>query len=524
MSRLPPAANSQLLSAAFKVAVLAFFLTSCTAWLRPLLLPDEGRYAGVAWEMLRSGDWLTPTLNGLPYFHKPPLFYWITAASLGTFGMNEWAARVASAIGFALAVASPYWLLLRWIGERSAKIALLALIAQPLMLVAGQYANLDMLVAGLITLTIVLITHASLLLDTESAAPRGALRLGWSAAALGVLAKGLIGIVIPVAVIGGWLIVSGRWRTIFRILRACPEGPVLFLLVAAPWFLMMERIHPGFLDYFFVYQHFKRYTVGGFNNMQPVWFYPAVLALFFLPWIAWLVRRALAPRMSAGTERDLVLLGWIWALAVVAFFSLPKSKLLGYVLPAVPPLAMLAAAGLQARGEPSQTARRLWAGAATFGVIASLVAVIIIAYRPTPSSRALSIAIGKQAQPGEPVYMINRFDFDAGIYARLREPVRVVERWDDEALMRSRDNWRKELFDARRFNPAAGDSTLITPAAFAASLCSTQPSWIIGFSQAGIGHSALQFAERIQDWRDSTLWRFDPGAPEAARFCKGLGQ
>ena len=78
-------------------------LTLCwlgfTAGLRPLLLPDEGRYVGVAWEMLRSGDWLTPTLNGLPFFHKPPLFYWITAASMSVFGLHEWAARLAPVLG-----------------------------------------------------------------------------------------------------------------------------------------------------------------------------------------------------------------------------------------------------------------------------------------------------------------------------------------------------------------------------------------------------------------------------------------
>ena len=175
MSGAQPRAEVSALQSAFKVAAFAFVLTSCTAWLRPLLLPDEGRYAGVAWEMLRSGDWLTPTLNGLAYFHKPPLFYWITAASLGTFGLNEWAARVAPAIGFTLAVASPFWLLARWLSPSQARLALFALAAQPLLLVGGQYANLDMLVAGLITLTVVLLAHAELLTDEGSPHARSTL-------------------------------------------------------------------------------------------------------------------------------------------------------------------------------------------------------------------------------------------------------------------------------------------------------------------------------------------------------------
>src|SRR5689334_14106977 len=85
-----------------------------SAGLRQLSLPDEGRYVGVAWEMLRSGDWLTPTLDGLPFFHKPPLFYWITAASLSLFGLNEWAARAAPIFGGFVAAASLYLFTRRW--------------------------------------------------------------------------------------------------------------------------------------------------------------------------------------------------------------------------------------------------------------------------------------------------------------------------------------------------------------------------------------------------------------------------
>jgi 4-amino-4-deoxy-L-arabinose transferase-like glycosyltransferase len=518
----PPSLRTQgeALRSALKVALLAFALTSCTAWLRPLMLPDEGRYAGVAWEMLRSGDWLTPTLNGLPYFHKPPLFYWITGASLAGFGIHEWAARVAPAIGFALAVACPYWLLLRWLGPRMANLALLVLLAQPLVLVAGQYANLDMLVAGFITLTVVALAHASLLMDSPSGAPRSSLRLAWGAAALGVLAKGLIGVVIPAGIIGGWLIVSGRWRTVFRIAWVCPEGPVIFLLIAAPWFVLMERVHPGFLDYFFVYQHFKRFSVGGFNNPQPFWFYPALLAVFFLPWLVWIGRRALVWRLPKGPERDLVLLAWVWAVVVVVFFSMPRSKLVGYVLPAVPALALIATAGLLARGVPGAAALRLWKGVAAFGIVASLAAVVVIARHPTPSSRDLSLWMEPQLRADDAVFMINRFDFDTRFYARLRAPVHVVERWDDEALMRSRDNWRKELFDARRFNPELGTRTLITPERLTPTLCAQPRSWIIGFSQADASYPDLRAAELVREWRGSSLWRFDPDTARAAELCK----
>src|SRR5689334_2016600 len=74
------------------VFAIALTWLGCTAWMRPLFLPDEGRYVGVAWEMLASGNWLTPTLDGMPFFHKPPLFYWLTALAMNAFGANEWAA------------------------------------------------------------------------------------------------------------------------------------------------------------------------------------------------------------------------------------------------------------------------------------------------------------------------------------------------------------------------------------------------------------------------------------------------
>src|SRR5258706_548926 len=128
------------------MAVLVFAWLGMTAWARPLLLPDEGRYVGVAWEMLRSGDWLTPTLNGLPFFHKPPLFYWLTAASMSVLGPNEWAARLAPMLGAWLGAFALYLFGRRWWDERSARLALLLLLVQPLFDIGGQFANMDMLV------------------------------------------------------------------------------------------------------------------------------------------------------------------------------------------------------------------------------------------------------------------------------------------------------------------------------------------------------------------------------------------
>ena len=259
------------------LAILVFAWLAATAWARPLMLPDEGRYVGVAWEMMRSGDWITPTLNGLPYFHKPPLFYWITAGSMSVFGTNEWAARAAPLLGAWVAAMALYLFVRAGRDRRSANMTLLVLLAQPLFFGAAQFANLDMLVTGCITASIVLAAHAALC--SERGLPyRSALAAAYAAAALGVLAKGLIGIVIPALIISAWLLARRRWRVLFALLWW--PGIALFLLLTAPWFIAMQLKFSDFSYYFFVVQHFKRFAAGGFNNVQPFWFYPALLILF----------------------------------------------------------------------------------------------------------------------------------------------------------------------------------------------------------------------------------------------------
>ena len=171
------------------LALVAAWLAA-TAWLRPLMVPDEGRYAGVAWEMVRSGDWLTPTLNGLPFFHKPPLFYWLSGAALWLFGLVEIAGRMGALVGATLGAMALYLFAQRWSGPASARRALVVLLAQPLWLVGGQFANLDMLVAGCITATVLTLAHAALSL--EAGLPyRRSLWLAYALAGLGVAAVGL---------------------------------------------------------------------------------------------------------------------------------------------------------------------------------------------------------------------------------------------------------------------------------------------------------------------------------------------
>ncbi len=446
-----------------------------TSWLRPLSLPDEGRYVGVAWEMVRSGDWLTPTLNGLPYFHKPPLFYWITAASLSLFGNVEWAARLAALLGASLSAGAAWLLIRRWMSDRLSRWYLPVLATTPLFYGGAQFANHDMLVAGFISLSIALTADAVLSMESGRRW-RWQLAGGWVAAALGLLSKGLIGIVLPGGVIFFWLILSGRWRALFRLLWW--PGPVLFLLVGAPWFVLMQRQFPDFFHYFFVYQHFQRFAQGGFNNAQPLWFYPALLVVATLPWAPWLLARLRLDRSNAdsashGAHKGVRLLMWVWLAVILVFFSIPSSKLVGYALPMIPPLMALVTEGFVNGTRLSERWRVVLLIVAGIACVASVVAVT---RADTISTKPLADAYRMNAQANEPLVFLRTYRFDVPFYAGLRDPLVVVNRWDEPIL---RDSWPKELADAATFRPAVGDQVLQNTRDLGALLCARPVTWMI---------------------------------------------
>ena len=498
------------LQASLALALLSLVWLAALAWPRPLLLPDEGRYVGVAWEMMRSGDWLTPTLNGLPYFHKPPLFYWITAASMTLFGPSEWAARAAPLLGAWVGAMALYLLVRRWWGAPAARLSLFALLAQPLFYVGGQFANLDMLVAGCITTTIVLLAHAALSLHRRLPY-KTALAAAYAFAALGLLAKGLIGVVIPALVVAVWLIALRRWRDIATLLWW--PGALLFLLLATPWFLTMQARFAGFLDYFFVVQHFKRFAAGGFNNVQPFWFYPAVLLLFTLPWLPWLRAQFGRGRFSDPQRGELRLLMVLWVGLVLLFFSLPRSKLLGYILPAVPPVAVLLADafGSHVRAVNDRAARWWWASAGVSSAI-SIAAIAMLSVQPGRSNKPLAEVLLAQRGVGEPVFMLGDYLFDLPFYARLKAPTPVVLDWTDPEIQ-LRDNWRKELADAAAFAPLRARAALLQPEQLAAAMCKHAVSWWVGPSAAPQAFAGLAHARAVSEVRGSTLWRIDAANP-----------
>jgi 4-amino-4-deoxy-L-arabinose transferase-like glycosyltransferase len=466
-------------SATWVLALAALWLLSLI-WVRPLALPDEGRYVGVAWEMVRSGNWLVPTIDGMPFFHKPPLFYWITATSLSVFGPQEWAVRLAPFLGGMACIASVFLLARRWMERPVAEITVLALATQPLLYLGAQYANLDMLVAGCISLTIALLTHATLRMD-QGLPARQALWGAYATAGLGILAKGLIGFVLPGMVIVLGLLLAGRWRLIPRLFSLV--GGLVLLAVAGPWFYFMTQEFPDFLHYFFIFQQFQRYTQTGFNNMQPWYFYVVIVGVCALFWWPVIIHRS-GPFQGWWPERPTsdgllrsVLL--VWPLAILLFFSQPASKLVGYILPVMPPLALLAADGWNrlARARP-RLGRIFISGIVVWGLF-DIGAVIGITMEAPKSARTLSLALKEQRQPGEPVVMLERYVYDLTVYAQTESPAIVLDQWDDPSILR-RDNWQRELLDAGEFWPEVAKKTLVLPTQFAQLLCASPVVWVVG--------------------------------------------
>jgi 4-amino-4-deoxy-L-arabinose transferase-like glycosyltransferase len=318
-------------------------------WVRPLLDPDEGRYAEIPREMLASGDWVTPRLDGLKYFEKPPLQYWATAASYRVFGQSEGTARLWT-VGLAfLCLPLVYGWARRFAGPQAGLAALVALAVSPLF---GIIGHLNMLDAGFtfwLSLTLCAFTLAQ---DAPvgSSAERRWMLLSWCAAALAVLTKG---IVVPV-LCGGSLVVYSlltrelsAWRRLHWV-----AGGALFLAVTIPWFLLVSARNPGFAGFFFIHEHFTRFLTTEHRRTEPWWFFLAMLVVGVLPWalpLAAAVRAAW--RTPAGTSqlRPMKFL-LIFAAVTLVFFSLSGSKLPPYILPMLPPLAVIA--GVYAAPQP----------------------------------------------------------------------------------------------------------------------------------------------------------------------------
>ncbi len=305
----------------------------------PLLGPDEPRYAQVAREMFLSGDLITPMLGGHTWFEKPPLLYWLIVAAFKVFGVSEWSARVGPAICGLLTIAA-VWLVAREINMGFGFWGAVVTATCLGLIVFSRAVSFDVVITMTTSWAL-----ACFLLHEIRRENKSFLILFYCFVGLSLLAKGLVGIVIPFGVVGLYYLLRRTWpeRSVWFSLF---WGVPLALAVSAIWYGPVIARHGWtFIDEFFVQHHFARYVSNKYHHPQPLYFYPVIILMLTLPWTTYFVEALVKVRRWTWRTSDSVSIVRVfaiaWLLFPIVFFSFSASKLPGYVLPSLPAAALL---------------------------------------------------------------------------------------------------------------------------------------------------------------------------------------
>lgn len=321
------------------------FLLFCIIWLvtlgtRTLVPSDEGRYAEMAREMALSGDWITPRLNGIKYFEKPPLQTWMNALTFRAFGLGEWQARLWTGLCGLFGIVLTAYTGRRVFGPQVGFNAGVVLASSFLWVALGHFNALDMGLAAMMTLSL-----CGLLLGQRDEASVRERRNGmiacWTGMALAVMSKGLIGVVLPGAVLVLYTLVARDWKIWTRLHFGL--GLLLFFAITAPWFILVSLKNPEFPHFFFIHEHFQRFT-SKIHHREGAWYYfIPVLLLGIMPWLGVLFQSLWAGRRDSTKGFQVGKLLLVWCGFIFFFFSISSSKLPSYILPIFPALALLIA-------------------------------------------------------------------------------------------------------------------------------------------------------------------------------------
>ncbi|MCD6038809.1 MAG: arnT 3 [Gammaproteobacteria bacterium] len=309
--------------------------------MHPLFTPDEGRYSEVAREMIATHDYITPRLNGVAFLDKPILYYWLQVSAIKIFGLKEWALRFWPAFIAVLGCIMTYLAGRLLFTRRTGVLSAIMLATNPLYYGAAHYANLDLEVAVLISCTLFFSLFA---LQAVSNQRRTVFLLfAYLFSALAVLTKGLIGVAFPVMIVGSWILIFHQWKLLGKMRLL--SGTCIFLVLTLPWYFLVQKANPQFFHFFFVTQQVERFlTQADFNNSTVAWFYLPIVGVGFLPWSLFLVQALIRLiqqiRKNFRQSRTQVFL-LLWFLIVFIFFSFPKSKTVGYILPLFPVMALI---------------------------------------------------------------------------------------------------------------------------------------------------------------------------------------
>jgi 4-amino-4-deoxy-L-arabinose transferase-like glycosyltransferase len=341
----------------------------------PLFDPDEGRNAEVAREMAATNDYVLPQFDGLPYLDKPIVYFASAAAVMEVLGPTETAARLPAYLFTLATLIVVVWFVRRRWGTDTGWLAALALATMPLVLAYARTTIMDSALAFCTTVAILAFW------DERPV-------LAWAAIGLGAITKGPVAILIPLASLIPYALLTGR-----RARRLFPlAGLGVFALVALPWFLAVSRRIPEFPHYVFVRETFERVTTKSFHRTAPFWYYLPIVPVAAFPWIvpalaglkkwrwAWLARR-----VNPRAQESILLACWV--LGPLLFFTLNQSKLPQYVLPLMPPFAIAAARALA--GGIAVGRRSYAAIAAVLGIaLVSLTIWLPVPISLTPEERA----------------------------------------------------------------------------------------------------------------------------------------
>jgi 4-amino-4-deoxy-L-arabinose transferase-like glycosyltransferase len=329
-----------------------------------LVGPDEPRYAWIGRDMRETGDWITPRLYGKPWFEKPPLYYWGAALSFKFLGVSDTTARLPSALSALLATLALAWLALRLYGSETARWLLLLLPTTVGMIAFSHAAATDMPFAAMLTIATVFATKLLNLFPSVPAQSQSGTRSKSSLRSftsltsftsldsfffgvflgLATLAKGPAAIILSGGAVLLWAFFTKRWRDAFRCLH--PIAIASFCLTALPWYILCARRNPDFFRVFIIEHNFNRFLTPQFQHVQPVWFYIPILLIAFLPWslaLFWSLLFGALRYLPSRRPSPPTLLFLSWSLVCLLFFSLSKSKLPGYILPAIPTIGVLLA-------------------------------------------------------------------------------------------------------------------------------------------------------------------------------------
>ena len=365
----------------------------------PLANPDEGRYSEIPREMVATGDWVTPRLNGVNYFEKPPLMYWAVAGCYSVLGSSEWSMR-AMPVLFALGGVLLTYAAARRLHGRNAGLASATVLGTSLLWFAlGRILLLDMAVSVLMSAALF-----CFILGVREApgARRRWLFYGlYASMALATLAKGLIGFLVTGAVMFLWLLIFAQWKRLRPLYL--PTGVWLFMAIAVPWHVLAAAHNETWSHRYFVFEHWERFFARASGHPGPWWYFFPIVLLGFFPWSGFLWAAARDAMRGGWARRRDNVDAWFfvtWAGFIFLFFSKSHSKLPPYILPIFPALAVLVGAWLAKAPEAlAASAVRLRTSLGVFAFLCGLLAVALVIAVSRPSLLKTGAAQALALQP-----------------------------------------------------------------------------------------------------------------------------